>query len=204
MELEHRFAVQAPPDETFELLLDLRRIAPCLPGAEITERLGDGRYAADMSVRIGPIRMTYRGEIAITEVDRVSRRSTMHAEARDIRGRGSVKADITMRLAGSESAAHVDVTTALTLTGRVAQMGRSVVQDAANELLDRFVENIAALAGEMQADASDCPPGPAARSGRGNAPVPSALGMLVRIVRLRLRQGLARLASAVRPTRPPA
>jgi carbon monoxide dehydrogenase subunit G len=193
VELEHRFAVKAPLEQSQKLLLDLERVAPCLPGAEITERLGDDRFAANMSVRIGPIRMTYRGEIWITEVDRINHHSTMRAEARDSRGRGSVKAEIAMRLSGAESGTDVEVSTSLSLTGRVAQMGRSVVQDTANELLDRFVENVAALAAEMQAGQSDAAHERKDAPDRRPARPPSALAMLARIIRARLRRGLARL-----------
>jgi uncharacterized protein len=208
VELEHRFAVNAPLEQSQELLLDLQRVAPCLPGAEITSRLGDDRFAADMSVRIGPIRMTYRGELAITEVDRISHRSTMRAEARDTRRRGSVKAEIAMQLSASDAGTEVEVRTSLALTGRVAQMGRSVVQDAANELLDRFVENVAGLVAELPAGASAAAPASASARDRSTArppigaPIrpPSAFALLARIVSARLRRRLARFRRG--PRRP--
>ncbi len=147
MELDQSFSLPLNPDDAHALLLDLERVTPCLPGAQITGRIDERHYDADMGVRIGPIRMTYRGRIEIVDVDTVARAAILHAEAKDARGRGSARADMHMKVTPEGDGSQVHVRTHLDLTGRVAQMGRGVVQDVAGDLMDQFAANLARVAG---------------------------------------------------------
>ncbi len=175
MQLQQSFSLSMGPEEAHALLLDLERVTPCLPGAQITARIDDRHYEADMAVRIGPIKMTYRGRIAVVEVDEATRRAVLHAEAKDARGRGSARADMDMTVAARDGGSEVRVLTDLELTGRVAQMGRSVVQDVANDLMDQFAGNLAALTGSTPPTTQPAAPAtqPAAPATQPAAPAPN-------------------------------
>lgn len=147
MKLENEFSMGMEPDAAHALLLDLERVTPCLPGAEITERKDDRHYSADMAMRIGPIKMSYRGAIVVVEVNDAQRSAILRAEAKDTRGRGSARADMRMTVTPDSGGSRVHVVTDLDLTGRVAQMGRGVVQDVANDLMGQFVRNLSLVDG---------------------------------------------------------
>ena len=139
MKLEHSFQVAAPLDRVWEALIDVERVAPCLPGAEITEADEDGTYRGTFSVRLGPTTAAYRGELAMEEVDADSHRAVMRANGQDKRGQGSAKATIVSVLHGEGATTKVDVETDFTITGRLARFGRGgMIQDISNRLLKDF------------------------------------------------------------------
>jgi carbon monoxide dehydrogenase subunit G len=154
MKLEHAFDVAAPVEVVWELLLDLERVAPCLPGGEVTEKVDDRAYKANVKVKLGPMQMTYRGDITITDVDESARRAVMEAKATEARGQGTARATITTSLAAGDGGTHGEVLTDLQLTGRVAQMGRGIVEDVSNRLMGQFASCLSErAAGEAAARA---------------------------------------------------
>jgi uncharacterized protein len=139
MKLEHSFQVAAPLDRVWDALIDVERVAPCLPGAEITEAGDDGKYRGTFSVRLGPTTAAYRGELAMEEVDADTHRAVMRATGQDKRGQGSAKATIVSTMREEEGATTVDVETDFTITGRLARFGRGgMIEDVSNRLLRDF------------------------------------------------------------------
>ena len=141
MKLEHSFQVKAPLDRVWNALVDVERVAPCLPGAEITEGGEDGTYRGNFTVRLGPTTAAYRGELAMEEVDEPAHRSIMRASGSDKRGQGSAKATIVSTMREDGDMTTVEVETDFTITGRLARFGRGgMIQDVSNRLLRDFSE----------------------------------------------------------------
>jgi len=141
VKLERSFEVRAPVERVWETLIDIERVAPCLPGAEISEA-GDGRtYRGSFSVRLGPTTAAYRGGLQLEDVDKASRRVVMRASGQDKRGQGSAKASIVSTMHEEGDATRVDVETDFTITGRPARFGRGgMIQDISNRLLREFAD----------------------------------------------------------------
>jgi uncharacterized protein len=158
MKLEHSFQVAAPLDRVWEALIDVERVAPCLPGAEVTEAGEDGTYRGTFSVRLGPTTAAYRGELAMEEVDATAHRAVMRANGQDKRGQGSAKATIVSTMREDGGATTVDVETDFTITGRLARFGRGgMIEDVSNRLLRDFSECL-----QKRIEASEGTPDPAA------------------------------------------
>jgi uncharacterized protein len=139
MKLEHSFQVAAPLDRVWEALIDVERVAPCLPGAEVTEAGEDGTYRGTFTVRLGPTTAAYRGELAMEEVDADAHRAVMRASGQDKRGQGSAKATIVSTMSEEAGSTTVDVETDFTITGRLARFGRGgMIEDVSNRLLQDF------------------------------------------------------------------
>ena len=139
MKLEQSFEVRAPVERVWETLIDIERVAPCLPGAEITDSEDDGTYRGSFSVRLGPTTAAYRGELSMEDVDEGARRVVMRASGQDKRGQGSAKAAIVSTMRADGDVTHVDVETDFTITGRLARFGRGgMIEDISNRLLSEF------------------------------------------------------------------
>jgi len=154
VKLEQSFTVQAPLDRVWEALIDVQRVAPCLPGAEITEAGDDGTYRGTFTVKLGPTTAAYRGELSMEAVDEVARRVTMDAKGQDKRGQGSAKATIVSVMREEGGATKVDVETDFTITGRLARFGRGgMIKDISNRLLRDFSDCLTkTIEGESTAD----------------------------------------------------
>ena len=141
MKLEHSFQVNAPLERVWQALVDVERVAPCLPGAEITDADEGGTYRGTFTVRLGPTTAAYRGELAMEEVDDAAHRAVMRASGADKRGQGSAKARIVSAMREEGDLTTVDVETDFTITGRLARFGRGgMIQDVSNRLLRDFSE----------------------------------------------------------------
>lgn len=142
MKLDQSFEVNAPMHAVWEALVDVERVAPCLPGAEITEGGDDGQYKGTFTVKLGPTTAAYRGTLHMDSVDEASHTAVMHANGTDKRGQGGAKAQITSVVTeGEGGATKVDVSTDFTITGRLARFGRGgMIQDVSNRLLREFAE----------------------------------------------------------------
>jgi len=139
VKLEQSFEVRAPVERVWETLIDIERVAPCLPGAEITEADDDGTYRGSFSVRLGPTTAAYRGQLDLEEVDETARRVVMRASGQDKRGQGSAKATIVSTMHEEGESTRVNVETDFTITGRLARFGRGgMIQDISNRLLKDF------------------------------------------------------------------
>ncbi len=141
MELSNEFVVGLPVIGTWEVLTDVERIAPCLPGAELREVDGDD-YKGIVKVKVGPISVQYQGLAHFVEKDDSSHRAVLRAQGRETRGQGNANATITAVLEPSGDATRVSLTTDLQITGKVAQFGRGVLADVSTKLLEQFVENL--------------------------------------------------------------
>src|SRR5918999_404675 len=145
MKLEHDFTVQAPPEQAWSVLLDMERVAPCLPGAALDG--GDGtEFAGSMTIKLGPVTSRYRGTLRIEEADSAALRAVLRAEGRDAAGAGGAAATITTRLEPTGGATRVHVETDLAISGPAARFGRGVMQDVSGRLMREFAD---CLAGEL-------------------------------------------------------
>jgi carbon monoxide dehydrogenase subunit G len=150
MQLEHSFTVPVLPAEAWRVLLDLERVAPCMPGATLESVTGT-EFAGRVKVKVGPITVTYRGTGRFTEQDGEALRATVEAKAKEMRGTGTATATVRAALRADGGATRVDVTTDLAITGKPAQFGRGVMADIGNKLIGQFA---ACLAQELAAPAS--------------------------------------------------
>jgi len=141
MEIRDSFRVNRSIDDTWKVLLDIERIAPCLPGAELQEVEGD-EYRGVVKVKVGPITAQYKGTARLAEVDETAHRILLDASGRDTRGQGNAKATIVVAMAADGDGTKVDVATDLAITGKVAQFGRGVLADVSGKLMGQFVENL--------------------------------------------------------------
>ena len=155
MEITDRFRVSTPIDETWSVLLDIERIAPCLPGAQLQEIDGD-EFRGVVKVKVGPITAQYKGTAKLAEVDEAARRILIDASGRDTRGQGNASAKILVTMTGDEKGTEVSVHTDLSITGKVAQFGRGVLGDVSAKLLGQFVERLEAdvLSGDHRVPAA--------------------------------------------------
>jgi carbon monoxide dehydrogenase subunit G len=136
--IENSFEVGAPVEDAWALLMDVPRIVPCMPGAQLTETVDDDHWKAKMAVKLGPISLNFDTSIARESVDEAARRAVLSADAREARGRGSARATIESSLAAQDGGTRVDIVTELALTGPVAQYGRGLVQSVAAQLTASF------------------------------------------------------------------
>ncbi len=139
MKLEHNFRVDVPLDEAWRVLLDIERIAPCMPGAQLQEVHGD-EYRGIVKVKVGPITAQYKGVARVTDADETAGHLSISAEGRDTRGQGNASAMITAHLTADGTGTRVVVDTDLNVTGKVAQFGRGVMADVSTKLLGQFVD----------------------------------------------------------------
>ena len=183
MKLEQNFTVPVPVEQAWEVLLDLHRVAPCMPGATLTSVEGD-EFTGNVKVKLGPIMLTYNGKGRFVERDEAARRVVIEASGRDTRSAGTAAATVTAQLVGEGDQTRVDVLTDLSITGKPAQFGRSMISDVSTKLLGQFADCLAgrlaeggppaggavvggAAAGADTAGAADS--GAAAESGAGTA-----------------------------------
>jgi uncharacterized protein len=172
MELDNSFTVPVPPDQAWDVLLDVKRIAPCMPGATVDEVDGDvvnGR----IKVKVGPVSLTYRGTAKFIERDPDARHMVMEASGKETRGAGTASATVRASLAPDASGNGTQVTmhTTMNVTGRPAQFGRGVMVEVGGKLVDQFAANLAQLiAGESPAGsgAEGDPAGTAAAAAGSN------------------------------------
>jgi uncharacterized protein len=170
MRFDNTFDVDAPVDEVYTALLDVERVAPCVPGAEVLGRTGEDAYEVAIKVKVGPISMTYRGTVEIVERHPEERRAVMRARARETRGQGTADARVQMSLTEDGSRSHGTIVSDVQLAGRAAAMGRGVIQDVSARIVDTFAKNLAAMLSGVPA------PAPASASAPLAAPpaVPAA------------------------------
>jgi len=141
MEIADNFRVSTPIEDTWKVLLDIERIAPCLPGAQLQEIEGD-EYRGIVKVKVGPITAQYKGTATLAEVDEAGRRLVIDATGRDTRGQGNATASIVVTMLEDGDGTRVEVVTDLAITGKVAQFGRGVLVDVSSKLMRQFVENL--------------------------------------------------------------
>jgi carbon monoxide dehydrogenase subunit G len=172
MEFDNVFSVTAPIDEVWAAILDVERVAPRVPGARVIEQTGDNAYKVAIKVRLGPLSMTYTGNVQVVEQDDDAHRAVMRANATEARGQGVAEATVELRLTAdgeqTRGAIHSDVA----ISGKAAAMGQGVIGDVSARIIDTFAENLAAmLAGEGEPSEPVAPP----TAGTGAAPPPEGI-----------------------------
>ncbi|MER5319616.1 SRPBCC family protein [Streptosporangium roseum] len=147
MRFEHEFTVPVPVEQAWSVLLDVGRVAPCLPGATLDAAEGDS-FTGRMRVKVGPITVTYQGEATFEDVDKDAHTLTIKASGKETRGAGTAGATVVARLRPAGAETRVIVETSFNVTGRPAQFGRGVMAEIGGKLIDRFAANLAELLGE--------------------------------------------------------
>jgi carbon monoxide dehydrogenase subunit G len=216
VKLQHQTEVRASPDEVWAFLQDTRAVVACLPGAELVDELGDDRYEGLLKVAVGPLRMSYSGDVSVVERDAAVRRIVLDASGRDKRGSGAVQAHVRLEVGPSGAGSRLDVVSDVELSGRIASLGRGV-RDVSNRMFTEFagalgnrVENPAATPPEpARAPRPDDRPTPTARPasiGPAGTQIGTQIGTEIKVLPLvwsvtreRLADFLERLSVRVRP-----
>lgn len=144
MEFDNAFEVPVPVDEAWSILMDIERIAPCVPGAELTEIVDANTYKGKISVKLGPVALTFNGQTTFEEKDEASHSAKLKAQGTDAKGRGGAHANVGFSMEPSDKGAKVLIHTNLQLSGAVAQYGRGVgmVSDLAQQIIGQFADNL--------------------------------------------------------------
>lgn len=152
MRVEKRFTMAAPAAAVWSFLTDPYKVAACLPGAAVTERTGERSYTGTITVKVGPVATTYRGQIRFERLDATTHTAEIVATGQDVRGKGGADLKMTSTLA-ERGAGHteVHVVQEINVTGILAQMGRGMIQDVGNQMFERFT---AAMRAQLEAAAA--------------------------------------------------
>jgi carbon monoxide dehydrogenase subunit G len=163
MELEHSFTIPVPPEQAWQVLLDVERIAPCMPGATVDSVDGD-TISGRIKVKVGPVALTYSGKARFVERDDQGLSVTLEASGKETRGSGTASAKVRSSLRDEGGQTRVVVNTTMSVTGRPAQFGRGVMAEVGGKIIERFAGNLAALlaGGAEQAAGNGSPAGGAA------------------------------------------
>jgi len=147
MEFDNSFEVPLPPDQAWRVLMEIERIAPCMPGARLTEKIDDRTYKGTVAVRLGPVALSFAGTAHFEEVDIAARTARVKANGTDSKGRGGANSTVTFRIETASAGAKVLVHTDLAMSGSVAQYGRGagMIQAVAAQLIKQFATNLQAL-----------------------------------------------------------
>jgi carbon monoxide dehydrogenase subunit G len=143
VELNNEFRVAVPAATTWEVLTDVERVAPCLPGATLLSVDGD-EFTGAVKVKVGPITVSYKGEAAFLEKDTAAQRVVLKANGKETRGNGNAAAVVTAQLKDDGESTNVVITTDLTISGKAAQFGRGVLGDVAGNLIAQFAKALEA------------------------------------------------------------
>ena len=157
MKLENAFEVPLPPPDAWTLLLDIERIAPCLPGASITEILDENNYKGRVAIRLGPVALSFDGKVTFVEIDNDTWRARIKAQGADSKGRGGADADVWFRIEPEGQGSKVIIETDLNLSGSIAQYGRGagIIQATAEQLVGTFADNLSLQLAETPGAAAD-------------------------------------------------
>ncbi|RSM63391.1 carbon monoxide dehydrogenase [Amycolatopsis sp. WAC 01376] len=139
MRLDHEFTVPAPVDEVWKAVIDPERVAPCMPGATLTEVEGDA-FKGTVKVKLGPISLLYKGTGQFVEKDADAKKVVIKAAGKDARGAGTASATVTLTLTEKDGVTHGAVATELAVTGKPAQFGRGMISEVGGKILDSFAE----------------------------------------------------------------
>src|SRR6201994_4905038 len=146
IELDNTFTVPVPPEQAWDVLLDVERIAPCMPGASVTSVEGD-EIKGQVKVKLGPLSLSYKGTAKFTDKDQASHTITLAASGKETKGAGTAAADVqaVLKPRDADGTTLVAIHTSLNVTGKPAQFGRSLLPDVSGKLIDQFAANLEAL-----------------------------------------------------------
>lgn len=174
MQIDSAFSVVAPIDEVWDTLMDFERVAGCVPGAQILNKLSDDAYQIGMKVKLGPVSMQYKGQMSVLERNADEHRAVFQGRAQETRGQGTAEATVTLHLAGAQGSTQGTVSADLALSGKAAAMGKSVIGGVTEQMMALFAANLQALLAEPSGEppggaGPEAPPAPLPGS-----PVPAA------------------------------
>jgi carbon monoxide dehydrogenase subunit G len=146
IELDNSFTVPVPPEQAWDVLLDVERIAPCMPGASVTSVAGD-EIAGQVKVKVGPLSLSYKGTAKFTDKDQANHAIAIEASGKETRGAGTASATVhaSLKPGDGEGSTLVSIHTSLNVTGRPAQFGRSLLPEVSGKLIGQFATNLEAL-----------------------------------------------------------
>lgn len=182
--IENDFDVAATPDDTYALMTDVERVAPCIPGATITGKREDGGFDALVTMKMGPMSLTYKGVIEIVEQDDAAKTAVMRAKATEAKGQGTAQATLSMAISDAgDGKTNVKVGSDILVTGRVAQMGRGIMTDVAGKMIGEMAKAMEAtlVAGAEAKARGEAPPESVA------AEAPSAVGIAADITKGKIK-----------------
>jgi uncharacterized protein len=142
VEFENTFTVEAPIDEVYDALLDVERVTPAMPGAKVLEKTSDDAYKVAIKVKLGPVTMTYRGDVTVVERDPEKHAAVLDVKAKEARGQGSANAKVSMSLEAAGGATRGTMNTSVQLSGKAAAMSRGVIDDVSKRLVEQFAQNL--------------------------------------------------------------
>jgi carbon monoxide dehydrogenase subunit G len=177
VKLENQFVVAAPLERTWQTLLDVERVAGCLPGASIEPVGQDGLFRGAMRLKAGPVTMAYSGTVRLADVDEDDHVASFHARAKETKGTGTAAATIRNRLEPTDEGTRVLVETDLNVTGRPAQFGRGLMEDVAGKLLGDFAVKLERLVLEGPVQASEGAPATPGRKAAASDPQETSLDL---------------------------
>ena len=203
MQLDSTFSVTAPIDEVWATLMDFERVAGCVPGAQILNRLSDDAYQVGMKVKLGPVAMQYKGMMNVIERDADAHRAVFEGRAQEARGQGTAQGTATLVLTEADGTTHGTVNADVDLSGKVAVMGKSIIGSVTDQMMALFAENLQAMLSEAGEPVDTAPADgvPVAAEPAETAPidvVPAA-----ETATPAPRSPEAPVASTIRPTTPP-
>ncbi|MQA83281.1 MAG: carbon monoxide dehydrogenase [Streptosporangiales bacterium] len=190
MELQHEFTIPVPVDQAWPVLLDVERVAPCMPGATLESVDGD-EFTGRLRVKVGPITVTYRGTARFSHKDEQAHKVTIEGSGKEARGSGTASATVDTQLSDEGGSTRVTVHTNLNVTGRPAQFGRNVMAEVGGKLVDQFAECLAEELGSGGRSEA------AAGGGAGSSTAPVGGGTDGQAV------GAPQFPSAAGPSQPP-
>jgi len=159
MQLDTTFTVMAPVDTVWETLMDFERVAGCVPGAEILNKLSEEAYQVGMKVKLGPVTMQYRGQMNVDERDAAEHRAVFSGKAQETRGQGTAQATVTLILVESNGTTQGSVSADLSLSGKAAAMGKGVISSVTEQMMGMFAGNLQSLIEETDVGAGvNAPP----------------------------------------------
>src|SRR5579872_2570275 len=175
MEFDNSFDVPLAPDQAWAVLMDIPRIAPCMPGAELTEVVDAQNYKGKISVRLGPVALSFAGRVEIDAIDQANRSAKVKAQGSDAKGRGAANATASFHIEPAGTGSRVLIHTDLMLSGAVAQYGRGVgmIQATAAQIIGQFANNLRAQLERQPAPATPSVPSPPIVPERTDVPVRS-------------------------------
>lgn len=160
MHIDSTFSVVAPISQVWDTLMDFERVAGCLPGARILNKLSDDAYQVGMTVKLGPVTMQYKGLLNVIERNAPEHRAVLGGKAQETRGQGTAEATVTLVLAEDGAATRGSVSADLALSGKAAAMGKGVIGSVTEQMMSLFAKNLQAMLTEGAPPAQEAPAGP--------------------------------------------
>jgi uncharacterized protein len=177
--IENEFEVPAPLARTWAYLLDVEKVAPCAPGAELTETVDDRTWKGKLNLKLGPVSLSFAGTVSIQDRDDAEHRLVRTAKGQETKGKGAASATVTARLEELGSNTFVRIESDITLTGTVAQLSRGLLPDVSRRLTAQFAECLRSSMTEQERDGAAAPagaPAPAVTPAPTARPAPATIG----------------------------